>query len=399
MRILMVNKFLYRFGGCENYMLDLGEALKKAGHEVQYFGTFSEKNIVGNQYNLSIKSYDDKRIFNPFSLIYNSYAKSKLNKLIKLFKPDIVHMNNIYYHLTTSVIDACKQNNVPVVMTIHDFMPVCPNHMLYRFDTKCICKDCMTTGSFKNCVNHKCIKGSWLKSYIGYKESCYTHKAQKYDYISKMICPSNFMKDLLLEGGYKKEKVMFLRNYSSFSSEGTNVSKDDYCIYFGRISEEKGINLLLNSMPEKCNLVVAGTGPLDCQFKSLNKSNIRYVGFKTGQDLKDLIAGAKFSIYPSKWFENCPLSVAESITLGTPALVTREGGLLELVDDGVNGIFFKNNDANDLKSKIEELYFNEPLLRDMHKNCLNYKKIPNLNDYIRDLIKIYEESINEKVSK
>ena len=160
----MVNKFLYRVGGCENYMFGLADSLKKNGHEVQYFGLKNEKNIVGNDFNLYVDSYDDKKIFNPLSIVYNKKAKKLMSKLLDLYKPDVVHMNNIYYHLTPSIIDACKEKGVPVVMTVHDYQLVCPNHMLYRFDINDVCEQCVKERSSKGCKQNKCIKNSKLKS-------------------------------------------------------------------------------------------------------------------------------------------------------------------------------------------------------------------------------------------
>ena len=129
MKVLLVNKFLYRAGGAENYMFNVGNLLKKNGHEVQYFGLKDEKNIVESN-NSYVTNYENKKVLNPLTLIYNLEAKRKIKKVIKEYKPDIVHFNNISYHLTSSIIDMCYKMKVPMVMTNHDPQLVCPNHML-----------------------------------------------------------------------------------------------------------------------------------------------------------------------------------------------------------------------------------------------------------------------------
>lgn len=393
MKILMVNKFLYKVGGCENYMLGLGEMLKENGNEVQYFGLFSEKNIVFNDYNIYVKSYDDKKVLNPFSLIYNKNAYKKMIKIIKEYKPDIVHMNNISYHLTSSIIDACKHQKVPVVMTIHDPQLVCPNHMLYRYDNKEICNKCITENNFKNCLKYKCIKGSKLKSFLGYKESVRTHKKLSYNYISKLICPSCFISDKLIDGGYSEKKIEVLRNYASIEKNKVIPIKKDYILFFGRLSEEKGIQLLLNALPDNLKLIVAGNGPLLNELKKNNKKNVEFVGFKSGVELRELISGAMFSVYPSKWYENCPLSIFESISLCTPVIASNCGGNPELIDDKKTGLLYKNNDIDDLKMKIEYLTANKDVLNNMYLNCLKYERVPNKFDYYKEIMKIYEEVI------
>ena len=105
----MVNKFLYPRGGCETYMLNLAEELKAKGHEIEYFGMYDEKNTVGNsacQYttNMDFHSNKLKRFLYPFKIIYSREAAKKLGKVLDSFKPDIVHMNNINFQLTPSVI-------------------------------------------------------------------------------------------------------------------------------------------------------------------------------------------------------------------------------------------------------------------------------------------------------
>lgn len=394
MKILLVNKFLFRAGGCENYMINLGEELLNRGHQVEYFGISSQKNIVGNSYGIYVKSYEEKKIYNPLSIVYNREAKKKMEEILTKFQPDIVHMNNISYHLTSSIIDACKELNVPVIMTIHDPQLVCPNHMLYRFDTKEICNECLEMNSFKPCIKHKCIKGSKIKSVLAYLESNKTHNEEKYKYVSKYICPSDFIKSKLLQGNYDQKDMIVLRNFIYKASYFTDVEKENYILYFGRLSEEKGLDILLKALPDNVNLLIAGSGPYEEKIKELNQHNVQYIGFKTGEELQRIINKALFTVYPSKWYENCPLSISESISLGTPVIATNEGGIPELIDDGINGLLFENQNVEDLKDKIHRLIKDEILRKKMYENCSKYSKVPDVNEYIEQLEKIYEECIN-----
>ena len=161
MKILMVNKFLYSRGGCENYMLFLAEYMQKLGHEVEFFGMYDEKNTVGNSIgkytqNMDFHSKGLARFLYPFKIVYSFEAKRKLIDVIDSFRPNIIHMNNINFQLTPSVIYGAKKRGIPVVQTVHDYQMMCPNHLLYDFNKNTLCEKCMQ-GSYVNCIKNKCI--------------------------------------------------------------------------------------------------------------------------------------------------------------------------------------------------------------------------------------------------
>lgn len=388
MKVLLVNKFLFVVGGAESYMLNIGNKLKELGHEVKYFGLKNKKNIASNEF-----LPKDSKI-NPFSKIYSTNVKKQFQKLIDEFKPDIVHFNNINYQLTTSIIDACKENNIPAVMTLHDPQIVCPNHMF--FSNGQICTECLD-GNFHHCIEKKCIKNNLLLSYIGYKESLFTHKKYKYDWIYKFISPSSFLAKRIEDGGFKNDKIIILQNPSKNILVGTkSVNKQEYILYFGRLSEEKGIRQLLDALPHGINLKVAGSGPLE-GFVKENK-NCEYLGQLKFEELKDVIRKAKCTIYPSIWYENCPMSIIESISLGTPVLASNFGGIPELIKDGKTGYLFDPKDNDSIKRAINKLFTNNNY-QELVNNCLNETFIKE-EEYVEKLINIYLEAINDaKINK
>ena len=109
MRVLMINKFLYPKGGAETYTFSLGRILEEHGHEVQYFGLRNEKNIVGNNVNALVDDMDfsagiKKNLKAPLRIVYNRQARKEIRRVLEDFQPDIVHLNNIQFHLTPSII-------------------------------------------------------------------------------------------------------------------------------------------------------------------------------------------------------------------------------------------------------------------------------------------------------
>ena len=129
MKILIVNKFLYPRGGAETYVFKIGQYLEKQGHKVQYFGMYDEKNIAGNELGLGTASMDFRsrkpaRLLYPFRILYSIEAKEKIKHLVKHFRPDVIHLNNINFHLTPSVIDGAFDLGIPMVQTVHDFQMI-----------------------------------------------------------------------------------------------------------------------------------------------------------------------------------------------------------------------------------------------------------------------------------
>ena len=162
----------------------------------------------------------------------------------------------------------------------------------------------------------------------------------------------------------------------------------DYVLYFGRFSEEKGIGTLIKvckSLPE-VQFVFAGTGPLDKNIDSIK--NINNVGFQSGDELEKLIREARFSIYPSEWYENCPFSVMESQMYGTPVLGADIGGIPELIKVGDTGDLFESSDEMMLRNKIEFMWTHKDVVDEYSNNCRNVD-FDTIEEYYDKLIEIY----------
>lgn len=392
MRVLIVNKFLYPNGGSETYIFKLGEWLKKNGHEVEYFGMEHEGRIVGNRVNAYTSDMDFhngsklSKLTYPLKTIYSSEARKKIRLVLEDFKPDVVHLNNFNYQLTPSMILEIKKwnKNTRIVFTAHDYQLVCPNHMCNNPNSHENCEKCLG-GHFMNCTKGKCIHGSTAKSLIGTMEAEFWKLKGTYKYIDTMICCSEFMKSKMDTNPLFKSKTVALHNFID-KVEWKEMSKKDYVLYFGRFSEEKGIHTLIQACKELSNIhfVFAGTGPLENELKQV--SNITDVGFKTGKELETLIREAKFSIYPSEWYENCPFSVMESQMYGTPVLGANIGGIPELIQKNKTGKLFKSGNKEDLKKKIIELYNSN--LDEYISNCKNIS-FDTIDEYGKKLMKIY----------
>lgn len=389
MKILMVNNQLSVLGGSETYMFSVGEELSRRGHDVQYFGKKSLDSKHTNSFGIYARNS-----LNPFSIIVNKRNVKFFGRILDLYKPDIIHINLMYFVLTPQIINEAVLRNIPIIHTVHDAKIVCPNHRLYDVDCQLPCMDCLYYG-YKKCVEKRCIKKSKLLSKLAVKESVFYDKNGLYNKIDTIIFPSNFMKQIHIEHGISKKQAVVLHNFTRLDFDKTKTSKsanNKYVLYFGRLSVEKGMKLLaatIEATPD-ISYIIAGDGPCSKLFNEY--SNCKCVGFVTGEKLVDLIQQASICVFPSIWYENCPMSILESIALGTPVIGSNIGGIPELINDGFTGYIFNPFDLDDFVSKLTKLYNDESKLIEMSMNCLNTENVRNVSSYVDELEIIYKKA-------
>ena len=403
MKILMVNKFLYPRGGCETYMLNLAEELKAKGHEVEYFGMYDEHNTVGNSRelyttNMDFHSKGIARFLYPFKIIYSTEAKRKLGKVLDDFKPDVVHMNNINFQLTPSIIYAVKKRNIPLVQTVHDYQMICPNHLLYSFGEVKPCERCINGSKF-NCLKYSCIHDSKAKSLIGAIEAKLYGILKTYKKVDLYICPSKFLEEKLLAASdLYKGKTVAIHNFIEKKPLPAKVTPDKpYVAFASRLSKEKGVTLLYEAakMLPDYSFLVAGSGPDGDCLKEV--PNITMKGFLTGDELTSLMANAKVMLLPSVWYENCPLSILETHSFGVPVITMNSGGMAELVEDGKTGALIKEPTPEAVAEAIKRCFEDEDYYNTLKQNCETMRdKIIGVSEYADIVIAKYQDLINQR---
>ena len=398
MKILMVNKFLYPNGGSETYIFKLGEYLEQSGHEVQYFGMEHKDRCVGNRVNAYTSNMDFhhagklEKLTYPIRTIYSSEARKQIRKVLDDFKPDVCHLNNFNYQLTPSIILEIvkwrkeEQRECKIIYTAHDYQLICPNHMLNNPNKHENCEKCLK-GHFLNCARGKCIHGSFVKSAIGMIEAYYWNIRGVYKYIDKIICCSEFLKSKMDTNPVFAGKTIALHNFIDKVKKKETIKKD-YVLYFGRFSEEKGINTLVETCKLLPNVqfVFAGSGPLEDKVNEIK--NVKNVGFQTGECLDKLIREAKFSICASEVYENCPFSIMESQQRGTPIIGAMVGGVPELITNKKDGLLFESRNFKELAVIINELWNDSELLKQYAAECLRIER-DDLESYCDKIMPIY----------
>lgn len=397
MKVLLVNKFLYPKGGAETYVFKLGEMLRSNGHEVQYFGLDNPKNTVGNDAQSYVSDMDfgkgvGKNLKAPFRIIYSREARRKIRRVLRSFQPDVVHFNNIQFHLTPSIIlEADKyrrsvEKKVKLVYTAHDYQLICPSHGLFDSDVN-VCERCLG-GNYVNCLKTKCMKGSRAKSLLATLDAYFWKHSRAYSLIDTYICPSAFLKSKLDTQPRLAERTQTLHNFVELQPS-LEAKNDGYVLEFGHLSKDKGTLTLLTVARRMPNVRFLFAGYGEAQTEIEKVENAEYVGFKTGDELRELISRASVSVYPSQWYENCPFSVIESQLYLTPVIGSRMGGIPEIINEGKTGLLFEAGNADDLEVKLRLLLEGDGVLEEFTENCKSVA-FETPESYYDKLIRIYE---------
>jgi glycosyltransferase involved in cell wall biosynthesis len=372
MRVALVNNFYYVRGGSERVLLGDQQTLTAAGCDVRPFSSKCKDNLssVSAAFFPEVASYEGGTLRAHLSaaihIVYSYSARQKFSAFLDDFRPNIIHCHNIYGRLTTSILDEARHRRIPTVMTVHDMKLVCPSYLGLRKGEPChLCAD----GRFWRCLRWKCHKQSRAASLVYAVESYFNRLTKKYNSVSMFLCPSRFIRDLLLKSGVSPERAIYHPNALPSEEYITNFNPGEYALFVGRLSAEKGILTLLEATHRAgIPLRIAGIGPLEGQLRTLvmeKKMSVAFEGHCTGNRLAELYRSAAFTVTPSEWYENASMSILESFAYGKPVLASRIGGNPELVADLLTGRLFKPGCIDELTVLLREMWANKDELRRM----------------------------------
>lgn len=406
MRILQINNCHYRRGGADVVYLNTGELLQKNGNEVFYFSQKNANNNFANTADFFVDevSFFDKSLLQKMRFVpkffNSSEAKIKLNQLLDAIKPDIAHIHLYKGVLTSSILSKLKQRKIPVVITLHDFGLLCP-HNIFLDGKMNLCMRCVN-GTPLNCIIHKCNRNNLVLSAFSSFEFIYQSNLFPFQkYFNTIISVSNFSRSVHLES--RKIKKSFYKLYNFFPDLNNITLQNEkgiYFLYFGRLSEEKGVATLLKAWrmkPRKRKLILVGTGEIyELLLREVIPSDIELAGFKSGKELEQIIGNAYFSIVPSEVYENNPLTIIESYAFGKPVIGANVGGIPEIIKNGKTGFLFEMKNADDLSEKIALAEEMNDIDYSVFSN--NARKFAEANfspeKHYSELMKIYMETID-----
>ena len=378
MKILLVNKLFYPLGGTERYMFALQDMLDSYGHETIPFAMRHPRNAKSEYEDFFVSQVDLERPRASWSglkaagrVVYSFEAAKKLRALVRETKPDLAHLQNIYHQLSPSVLKVLKEEKIPTVQTIHDYAYLSPSYGL--FDHGAVCER-VKPRRYYRAVLHRCVKDSFLASGLDAFAHRF-HAAFGLDerLVDRLIAPSEFVKDKFAEWGHNVMRMEVLPHFIDASRYEPEYAPGPEIAYVGRLSEEKGIGVLLAAMGKLpgLKLKVIGEGPMEKKLKDFcslaQLANVRFLGHLEHSAVMEEIRTSRFVVVPSIFYEPFGYLPIEAACMGKPVIASRIGALPEIVSEGETGALVAPGDASALASAIASLAADEPAIRRMGK--------------------------------
>jgi glycosyltransferase involved in cell wall biosynthesis len=378
----------YKLSGGEDGVVRAERALLAAhGHEVNVLEVDNDR-IVGIWDKLSA----------AIGCIYSLPSKQRVSKLLAELSPDIVHVHNFFPILSPSIYDACRAAQIPVVQTLHNYRLVCPKAIPFRNDR--ICEDCFELTVPWPGVVHGCYRDSrWQTAAVTAMLGVHRLAGTWDDRVDAYIALSEFQKQVFVRSGIPADRLFVKPNFVFPRELPTDGVRDDFALFVGRLSEEKGLAVLLDAYLQHgltIPLQVVGDGPLRSMLeaKAASLPHVTFLGRQDAQAVARLMQQAKFLVFPSIWYEGFPLTIVEAFANQLPVIAPNLGSMSEIIGDRVTGLHFESGNPTDLASKIQWAIAHPDALSEIgatayskYQNCYT----PEAN--YRQLLDIYQSAI------
>lgn len=271
-------------------------------------------------------------------------------------KPDVVNVHNLYPFISPAALWECKKAHVPVVMTIHNFRLMCPTGLFMRDNRPC--ERCLERGNEWGCIKYNC-EHSLLKS-IGYASRNAVARIKRHyiDCVDRFACITDFQRRKLIEAGFPAERIVVIPN-SIDAPEFKEQTQGDYVAYSGRISREKGVDMIIEAARRHPDIPFRFAGAVrDADLVEDLPANVTLMGHLSGNDLDKFYRNARFFVMASRWYEGFPMTILEAARYSKPMIAPDHGGFTEIIGHGDTaiGILVPPNDPSSLESAVATLW-------------------------------------------
>ncbi len=387
MHVLMVHNEYGGFSGEEAVVESQTSLLQEHGHQVVAFRRRSAE--------IAHMSFGRWRAF--ASGVYSASARKAMRRLVAEHRPDVVHIHNLFPLISPSVLSVCREVDLPVVMTVHNYRLVCPNGLHMPKGRYNVCEKC-SGGREYWCVLRNCEK-SFFKS-LGY--ALRTYAARRWGFFQRNVavfaCLTEFQRRRLLAEGYPAERLRVIPNMYRAEREGQKDQSTlgTFVAYVGRISPEKGIDLLLRSAEKLRNIPfrLAGSYEAMPHLARTPPPNVSFLGNLERRAVAELYRRSRVVVLCSTWFEGFPMTILEAMAQAKPVIAPRIGGIPEIVADGQTGLLFTPGDADELAEKIRCLWNHPAWCRQMgHAGQEKARREYSPEKYYDRLMTIYQDAM------
>lgn len=349
MKILSVHNAYQRRGGEDVAREAEMRLLRHAGHDViEYTRSNNELGELSTPRKISLTA----------ETFWSSRTQRELRSLLRSEKPEVVHFHNTVPLISPSAYYTCAEEGVPVVQTLHNYRVLCPGAYLLRDGV--VCEECLGKPLAWPGVLHGCYRDSRLAT-AAVAAMLAGHRAMGtwLERIDAYVALSDFARRKFIEGGLPGERIFVKTNFVE-SGPAPERSPGAYALYVGRLSEEKGVRVLLAAwagLRQEIPLKIVGDGPLRGLIAeavlSQDSGPVEWLGQLPQTEIASLMRGAYSLVVPSICFENFPMAIAEAFACGLPVIASDLGAMAEIVADRKTGLRFSPGNAEDLAAKIE----------------------------------------------
>lgn len=346
MKILLVHNDYGKYSGEEAVVDRTATMFRSLGHEVVQL----RRSTAGIR-----DSFKGK--FRTFTNgIYSPAGVRAMREIIQKEKPDFVNIHNLYPFIGPAALRECKRAGIPVVMTVHNYRLICPTGLFMRDGAAC--ELCLDKGNELPCIRHNC-ENSNLKSIAYALRNFIARTGHHYtDCVDRFVCISRFQRNKLLQVGFPPEKLLVIPN-SIDAPDDYEPVEGDYVAYCGRLSREKGIDLILGAARLNPEIPFRLAGDIaDSALIADIPPNVTLEGYIFGEQLDDFYRNARFCILASRCYEGFPMAVLEAARFGKPMIAPAHGAFPEIIGEGprTSGILFTPGDAISLGHAIKSLW-------------------------------------------
>lgn len=347
MRILLVHNDYAKYSGEESVVDQMAAMWTDHGHQVvqlRMSTADSRDSLVG-------------KIHGFLAGLYCPKGVRKMRRTLKAERPDVVNVHNLYPFISPAALFECKKAGVPVVMTVHNFRLICPTGLFMRDGQPC--ERCLEKGNEWGCIRYDC-EHSLLKS-VGYAaRNAVARRSGAYrKCVDRFACITDFQRQKLIQAGFEAGKIVVIPNSIHASTEFRSTS-GDYIAYVGRLSYEKGYDLLIEVARRHPEIPFRFAGARRVSEALEIPGNVHLMGYLKGDELSDFIRESRLLVIPSRCYEGFPMAILEAAQFGKPVISPNHGGFTEIIGDGDTAIgrLFAPGNVDDLERHVVALWNN-----------------------------------------
>lgn len=400
MRVLQIhNRYRSSSPSGENNVADLeSEALLAHGHDVEHH----------TRCNDSIDSLPLKeKLRIPARFIWNGEAGRELRSRLHSFRPDVVHIHNLYPLFSSSLLYACAEEGVPVVATLHNYRLVCAAGTLFRDGAPC--HDCVGRSVARGVVRG-CYAGSSVRTVPVLLELELLKHAWR-NLVSAYICISAAQRDTLQPFGLPPDRVFVKWNLVPYVQRRSISDRRRPVVMFaGRLTPVKGLRLLMEAWDEYAassgspglQLEVAGAGPMEEELRrwALGRPDVRILGLLSPEDCRRAMGSARAVVVPSVWEEPFGMVVVEAMSAGAAVIVPRAGAFQELLAAGQDVCTYEQGSSPELARIFREVDSDGTRWEGYGRQAREaYESRFDPEDNLRQLVEIYEFAVRHPVQQ